>query len=91
MNPTQPTMLTAEEYQKLPPEVKANLIITDMLTAIDALIDMRMALNNIIQAHPELFGMDAQINTTDTHTHDHAHDSGCGDPTCADPDCDSEE
>jgi len=41
MNPTQPTMLTAEEYQKLPPEVKANLIITDMLTAIDALIDMR--------------------------------------------------
>jgi len=85
MNPTQPTMLTAEEYQKLPPEVKANLIITDMLTAIDALIDMRAALNNIIHAHPELFGMDAQINTTDT------HDSGCGDPTCADPDCAEEE
>ena len=28
MNPTQPNQLTAEQYHALPPEVKANLIIT---------------------------------------------------------------
>jgi|GEM_PF-7073460 hypothetical protein len=86
MNPTQPNQLTAEQYHALPPEVKANLIITDMLTAIDALIDMRGALNNIIDSNPELFGMDAQINTTDSHTHE-----GCADPECADPSCEEEE
>ncbi len=87
MNPTEPTQLTAEQYHALPPEVKANLIITDMLTAIDALIDMRAALNNIIDSNPELFGMDAQIDTTDSHV----HDEGCADPECADPSCKEEE
>lgn len=68
MNPQMPNMLTAEQYEQLPPEVKANLIITDLLTCIDAMIDMRMALNKIIDEHPELFGLEAQP---------HVHDENC--------------
>ena len=70
MNPQMPNMLTAEQYEQLPPEIKANLIITDLLTCIDAMIDMRMALNKIIEEHPEIFGMEGQFTTGDTHVHD---------------------
>jgi hypothetical protein len=70
MNPQMPNMLTAEQYEQLPPEIKANLIITDLLTCIDAMIDMRMALNKIIEEHPEIFGLEGQVTTGDTHVHD---------------------
>lgn len=41
-------------FEELPVEVKANLIIADMLSCIDHLIHMRMTLNELLEANPEV-------------------------------------
>lgn len=50
------------EFAELPPETQVNVIITDMLSTIDRLIDMRFALNQILKENPELGGVNPEAH-----------------------------
>lgn len=64
------------DFNALPPEMKVNVIITDMLGTIDRLIDMRFALNQILHENPHL-GQPSPIGEA------HEHGPDCG-PECSD-------
>jgi len=51
---------TQMEFAALPPETQVNVIITDMLSTIDRLIDMRFALNQILKENPDLGGVNPE-------------------------------
>ena len=53
---------TQMEFSELPPETQVNVIITDMLATIDRLIDMRMALNQILNENPNLGGENQEVS-----------------------------
>jgi len=75
------------DFNALPPEMKVNVIITDMLGTIDRLIDMRFALNQILQENPHL----GQMQPPNMEGHETAdEDHGCGNPSCDDPSCEEE-
>ena len=57
------------EFNELPPEMKVNVIISDMLTTIDRLVDMKFALNQVLMENPELGNMQPDA---------HIHDENCG-------------
>ena len=48
------------KFEELPPEMKVNVIISDMLTTIDRLVDMKFALNQVLMENPELGGVQPQ-------------------------------
>ena len=48
------------KFDELPPEMKVNVIISDMLTTIDRLVDMKFALNQVLMENPELGGVQPQ-------------------------------
>jgi hypothetical protein len=41
-------------FDELPAEMKVNVIISDILTTIDRLVDMRFALNKILAENPQI-------------------------------------
>lgn len=65
-------------FEELPVEVKANLIIADMLSCIDHLIHMRMTLNELLETNPELGTPMSEMMQNHAHEHDencdHDHD-----------------
>jgi|TARA_B100001778_G_scaffold334666_1_gene347026 hypothetical protein len=74
-----PNQLNAGQlkFEELPPEMKVNVIISDMLTTIDRLVDMKFALNQVLMENPELGAMqpEAQPHIHDEHCgHDHEHE-----------------
>jgi len=60
-------------FEELPVEVKANLIIADMLSCIDHLIHMRMTLNELLETNPELGTPMGEM----MQNHAHEHDENC--------------
>jgi len=56
------------KFDELPAEMKVNVIISDMLTTIDRLVDMRFALNKILAENPQM-GMPSD--------EPHIHDENC--------------
>ena len=58
------------KFDELPPEMKVNVIISDMLTTIDLLVDMKFALNQVLMENPELGGVQPQAQP-------HIHDENC--------------
>jgi len=59
------------KFDELPSEMKVNVIISDMLTTIDRLVDMRFALNKILAENPQM-GM----SSDEPHIHDENCDHG---------------
>tara|TARA_B100002019_G_scaffold33411_1_gene27394 strand:+ start:1843 stop:2073 length:231 start_codon:yes stop_codon:yes gene_type:complete len=57
-------------FEELPVEVKANLIIADMLSCIDHLIHMRMTLNELLETNPELGTPMGEMMQNYAHEHD---------------------
>ena len=54
------------EFAALPAEIQVNVIITDKLSTIDRLIDMRFALNQILAENPNLGGLNPEDTTQAT-------------------------
>lgn len=73
------------DFHALPPEMKVNVIITDMLGTIDRLIDMRFALNQILKENPQLGGMPSEMGMGEPNP-----EHGCDNPSCEDPSCEAE-
>ena len=55
-------------FDELPAEMKVNVIISDILTTIDRLVDMRFALNKILAENPQMGGASEEP---------HIHDENC--------------
>ena len=64
-------------FEELPVEIKANLIIADMLSCIDHLIHMRMTLNELLESNPELGTPMGEMMQHIAHEHEHEHDENC--------------
>ena len=58
------------EFNELPPEMKVNVIISNMLTTIDRLVDMKFALNQVLMENPELGSLQPDAQP-------HIHDENC--------------
>jgi len=59
------------KFEELPPEMKVNVIISDMLTTIDRLVDMKFALNQVLMENPQLGAMHPDAMQP------HVHDENC--------------